>query len=87
MRSRPPLTGPIEMTVTAYLPRPKSVTRALPWKQGTGDLDNYSKTEQDALNGVAYVDDSRICRLVSEKRYGTPALEIEITPANCGDKA
>ena len=87
MRSRPPITGPIEMTVVAYLPRPKSVTRALPWKQGTGDVDNYSKTAQDALNGIAFIDDAQICRLVSEKRYGTPALEIEIAPANCEDEA
>ena len=82
MRSRPPLTGPIEMVVTAYLPRPKTVDRELPHVQGTGDADNYSKTAQDALNGICFIDDAQICRLVSEKRYGTPALEIEVRPAS-----
>jgi Holliday junction resolvase RusA-like endonuclease len=53
----------------------------------TGDIDNFSKTAQDALIGIAFIDDAQICRLVSEKRYGTPALEIEITPAGIEDEA
>lgn len=34
------------------------------------DIDNISKIILDALNGVAYKDDSQICRLEIYKRYG-----------------
>ena len=49
------------------------------WGGGSGDVDNYSKTAQDALNGLAFHDDSQICDLISRKRYGRPALMIRIT--------
>ncbi len=81
MRRRPPMTGPLRMTVTASLRRPKTVLdRALPWKRGrdAGDVDNYSKTAQDALNGIAFIDDSQICELSVCKVYGKPSLTIRI---------
>lgn len=78
MRGLPPYRGPLALTVEATIERPKSVSRLLPWKQGTGDVDNYSKSAQDALNGLAFIDDSQICELVARKRYGKPGLRIII---------
>ena len=43
-------------------------------------MDNYSKTAQDALNGIVFEDDAQICELVSRKRYGEPRLVITIEP-------
>ena len=44
------------------------------------DLDNLVKSILDGLQGVAYVDDSRITRLAVVKRYtrATPAIEITL---------
>jgi len=37
------------------------------------DVDNCAKAALDALNGVAFADDSQVARLVVEKSYGTEA--------------
>jgi len=37
------------------------------------DVDNAAKACLDALNGVAFVDDSQVAKLVVEKSYGTEA--------------
>ena len=43
------------------------------------DLDNVIKAVLDALNGVAYKDDSRIVRIEARKEYSdSPRLEIHI---------
>ena len=43
------------------------------------DADNIAKCILDPLNGVAFVDDNHVCRLVIEKRYGTtPQVNVEI---------
>ena len=34
------------------------------------DCDNIIKPVLDGLNNVAYHDDSQICRLIAEERYG-----------------
>lgn len=44
------------------LPRPKP------------DCDNLTKGVQDALNGVAYADDSQVVRLSATKRYGSAGM-------------
>ena len=43
------------------------------------DLDNIAKIVADALNGLAYRDDSCIVDLVVRKRYGVEArVEVKI---------
>jgi Holliday junction resolvase RusA-like endonuclease len=42
-------------------------------KKPPGDWDNYAKGVQDALNGIAYVDDSQIGKGIAEMTYGTEA--------------
>lgn len=43
------------------------------------DIDNIIKTILDALNGVAYYDDSGVIALTAEKMYGEEArIEVEI---------
>ena len=44
------------------------------------DLDNISKAIGDALNGIIYTDDSRICLLTIAKRYAAKAeVEVRVT--------
>ena len=43
------------------------------------DIDNVMKIVLDALNGVAYKDDSRVVRVEAQKIYGDiPRLEIRM---------
>lgn len=68
---------PLRMTITAYMPIPKSTSKRqmdmmlvdaiLPTKKP--DNDNIAKSICDALNGIAYKDDRQIVDLSVKKRY------------------
>ena len=77
----------VSVEVTAHYPIPKSATksalsamqdgRLLPSRKP--DIDNVLKIVLDALNGVAYKDDSRVVRVSASKVYShTPKLIIEM---------
>lgn len=81
-----PLTGPIWLEVTAYFQPPKRL-KLRNGKEGyesvphvtRPDASNIAKVVEDALNGVAYRDDSQIASLSVDKRYSlTPRVEVEI---------
>jgi Holliday junction resolvase RusA-like endonuclease len=80
-----PLTGPLELSVVARIKMPASMPKkqrdtALPVTRP--DCDNYLKTVLDALNGVAFVDDSQVVSVCLDKRYAgglPPSWEIHIT--------
>ena len=62
---------PVHVVIDAVFARPASHARmksppALP----RADVDNVAKGILDALNGVAWVDDKQVGRLVVEKSYG-----------------
>lgn len=78
---------PLEMDIKAYYKIPKSTSKNVrqfmldghsrPTKKP--DADNVLKVCADALNGVAYYDDTQIVRATVEKWYGDePRVEIEI---------
>lgn len=73
MKNREPLDGEICAAVKIYR-KYKRTARIF------GDVDNHLKAIFDALNGVAFVDDSQICRCVVEKYQDKewPRAEIEI---------
>lgn len=72
-----PKSIPLKMEITAYFPIPKSTTRKnrqrmlggelLPTKKP--DADNIAKIVEDALNKIAYEDDSQITDLSVKKLY------------------
>jgi Holliday junction resolvase RusA-like endonuclease len=74
---QPKLEGYIEATIRAYFSIPKSTSNKkrqlmlegeiFPTKRP--DLDNIAKIVLDALNKLAYDDDSQVVRLVIEKYY------------------
>lgn len=75
------ITEPIEnavfeLAILVLLPKPKC------WYQGKlpliGDVDNYAKLVQDALNKILYTDDRYIIGLQVEKRY-TPDIYTDIS--------
>lgn len=84
-----PLEGPLEMEILVGFPVPKSASkkrriemtwgRECPTKRP--DLSNAVKACEDALNGLAYKDDSQIVSFAAVKQYlTTPKTEIKIRP-------
>lgn len=79
-----PTGQPIRVSVAAHFPVPKSTSK----KKRLGmegaphikkpDADNVAKAVLDALNGLAFEDDSRIYILNVAKRYtlGEPRVEV-----------
>ena len=73
-----PDDAPLELSVTAVFPVPQSYSRrrkagclsGFIRPTGKPDCDNIAKSVADALNGVAYRDDSRVCKLLVVKKYG-----------------
>ena len=77
----------IRIKVTAHYPIPKSATKAAVAAMQSGgvlpsrkpDIDNVLKIVLDALNGIAYKDDSRVVSVEADKVYSfTPKLVIEL---------
>lgn len=79
--------GAVMINITAYYKMPQKLSKArfsdmlngvlLPTKKP--DIDNVVKIILDALNSVAYTDDSHIVRLSAEKSYAiNPSVEVEI---------
>ena len=75
---------PVRVGITAFFAPPKSTkkrdriemlaNRILPEKKP--DCDNIAKIILDALNKIAYIDDSQVIELVVKKRYSAEAKVI-----------
>jgi Holliday junction resolvase RusA-like endonuclease len=87
--NKPPFEDPVEFVMRAIFPVPASWSgkkrqQALLGEIKPGkkpDLDNIAKAWNDALNGVVYRDDSLICRMTLDKRYGSqPLVVVTVRP-------
>lgn len=80
-----PLTGPVTLAVEAVFPVPDSWSKAKKALAGPHtsrpDLDNLLKLLTDALNGVAFLDDSQVCHITAYKHYGYEPPHIKVTLA------
>jgi Holliday junction resolvase RusA-like endonuclease len=79
---REPLSGPVHVLLTFFLPRAPSVTRRLPYVKP--DLDKLTRATFDALKGVAWIDDGQVVQSTQQKVYADDAshcgVEVEILP-------
>ena len=82
---------PLKLTLYCEYPIPKSDSKKKHGEKANGtikptikpDLSNVLKAVEDALNGVAYFDDSQITKIVAIKRYGdSPRVETRIEVDN-----
>lgn len=72
-----PLGGPVHLRLEFLFPRPKAPPKShvlhkhpgRAWLASRPDLSNIVKGVEDALNGIAYLDDSQIVSLVALKYY------------------
>jgi len=91
MDGRPPLDGPVSLTVTFVLPRPKYHYHASKRLAGelrqdapgyhvkAPDRTKLMRSTEDAMTGIVYRDDSQVCTGNVEKRYGSqPGAVIAI---------
>jgi Holliday junction resolvase RusA-like endonuclease len=77
---------PVSVRVDIYKGVPKSWSkakraRALDGQEipGKPDLDNVAKGVLDAMNGVAYADDTQVVRLLVQKQYSLePRLVVTV---------
>lgn len=75
------ITGPVDVMLWFFLPRPMSAKREYPAVRP--DLDKLIRAVGDALQKIAIEDDARIVNLVAFKRYAQdegPGVAIEIKP-------
>lgn len=88
-----PMSGPLQLKITAVYLWPKSTTKARfaavdgAWKTTKPDCDNITKIVKDALNKIAYADDAQVSFSSCWKILGPKAglivevLNLEGTPA------
>ena len=87
MKGKPPLEGPLHLSVIAYMPIPKHMSKADKIAADRGDIvpigkidvDNIAKSAMDGLNGIVFRDDNQvvlasICKFYSSK----PRLRISV---------
>lgn len=71
MAGRPPLEGPVSVVIEARFTTPKRKLKSF-HHTSKPDADNLAKICCDAMNGIAFVDDSQVCELHVYKSYGDP---------------
>lgn len=62
-----PLSGPLSICVVFFMPKPKKPKNPMPISKP--DLSNLIKSIEDALNGIAWFDDSQVVTSTCEKHY------------------
>lgn len=89
----PQLVGELEIEVVAYFVIPKSISKKKRDQMNKGiirptkkpDLDNIIKIISDALNTIAYHDDSQIVKATIEKYYSdNPRVEVVLQEVGKG---
>jgi crossover junction endodeoxyribonuclease RusA len=83
-----PIEGPQVVTMTFYLPRPKSAKKSVIFPDKKPDSLKLARAVEDALTKILYTDDSRIVTHVIRKRFAVdspPRVELEIRPATEAD--
>ena len=75
MVGRKPIQGPVRIRVAFLFEWPKSYTQKRRkacygnMKDTKPDIDNLAKMVMDALNGIAYDDDSQVCEITATKYF------------------
>jgi len=74
-----PLDEPLAIEIIYYIPRPKSrASNKHKYPDRKPDIDNLDKLVVDSMEGIIFVNDSRIVMKKSMKLYGDPRVEIKI---------
>lgn len=92
VRGRYVESGPVEITATFHLDRPKSRPKREQLPDRRPDIDKLARALLDGLTGVAFKDDGQVVRLVLAKRYadnrhppGVSVRVVELDPTRAPD--
>ncbi len=66
------LETPVRLSVSFFLPRPKSLPKRVAAHVKRPDLDKLLRSVGDALTGVLWVDDAQLVRIEGAKEYAPP---------------
>ena len=69
---------PVELEVQFWISRPAGAPKKRTHPAVKPDLDKLVRLVNDALTGIAYLDDGQVCKVTAQKFYGTPE-RTEIT--------
>jgi len=77
-----PLTGPVMISFSFFMPRPKSLPKKIRDHIKRPDWKNLVAGTEDALKGIVWLDDSQVVFAVVDKRYATqenpPGVTIRV---------
>ena len=78
------IEGAIHADLVFLLPRPKSLPKKVKDHVKKPDLENLEKSILDALEGIAYKNDSQICKKSTMKLYETkiPGVSVILKKVN-----
>lgn len=89
MGERPPLLGPLSVSMRFRMPIPASATKRAKLAMAAGevahtgkpDVSNMIKAIEDSLNKVVFADDSQIVRSFASKVYAEkPGVDVRVEP-------
>ncbi len=70
----PPLTGPVSVLLTFWLPRPKSAPKSRVFHSVRPDLDKLTRAVFDSITAAGlWHDDSQVSELTTQKIYPEPS--------------
>ena len=73
-----PYDCPLRVHIQFYMTRPASKPKKAVWPTTKPDIDNLAKAVTDAMNGLIYTDDSRICEMVLTKYYEPDSRKVGV---------
>lgn len=76
MGARPPVDGPVRITMAFQMPRGSTVKRETPCVRP--DLSKLYRCAEDGLTGVCFKDDAQVIEATLTKTYGEPGVVIEV---------
>jgi crossover junction endodeoxyribonuclease RusA len=76
MAGRALMTGPVQVHLTFYLARPKSVKRETPCVKP--DVDKLQRAVFDALTGEVWNDDGQVVSVVGKKEYADGGMKAGV---------
>ena len=89
MRGRPPLDGPLAVTIVARFAIAKSWSNKRKQRAAAGaelptrdpDIDNIVKSILDGCEGIVFLNDNQVVRLAADKRFDQqPGVDVRVEP-------
>lgn len=74
---RQPFSDAVTVSLHFFIKPPKNKKSNREYPTTRPDIDNLIKSILDALNGILWDDDSRICKITAEKKYSlSPVIHV-----------